>query len=63
MSHYPNSIVQDHLELRATQLHEAAETLPHGDAREALVRRAIRMEAASLIIERWAASRGPRAPR
>ena len=61
MSHYPKS-VQDHLELRATQLHEAAETLPHGDARESMVHRANKIEAASQIIERWASSPGLRAP-
>ncbi len=61
MSHYPKS-VQDHLALKATQLHEAAETLPHGDARKAMVHRAIKMEAASLIVERWASSPGFRTP-
>ena len=53
----------DHdLALRATQLHEAAEALPPGDARDAMVHRATKIEAASLIIERWAASPGLRAP-
>jgi hypothetical protein len=58
----PKNVIQDRLELRASQLHEAAEALPHGDAREALVNRAIKMEAASLVIERWASSPGLRAP-
>jgi hypothetical protein len=53
---YPKNVVQHHLELKATQLHEEAETLPQGDEREALMHRAIRMEAASLIIERWASA-------
>jgi hypothetical protein len=61
MSHH--SIAHDHLMQNATLLHEAAETLPHGDAREFLVHRAIKMEAASLIIERWASSPSLRAPR
>jgi len=54
----------DHdLNLRVTQLQEAAEALPQGDAREALMYRAARIEAASLVIERWATSPGLRAPR
>ena len=61
MSLYPKS-VQAHLEFKVRQLHEGAETLPHGSAREALVHRAIKIEAASLILERWASSPGLRAP-
>lgn len=54
----------DHdLDLRATQLYKAAEALPPGDAREALIYRATKIEAASLIIERWASSPGLRSPR
>jgi hypothetical protein len=54
----------DHdLDLRATQLHKAAETLPPGDAREALIQRATKIEAVSLIVEQWASSPGLRAPR
>jgi hypothetical protein len=63
MPHYPNHIVQDRLELRATELHQAAETLPHGDERESLLQRALRMEAASLLIDRWMSSPGLRSPR
>jgi hypothetical protein len=55
--------VQAHLEYRAAQLNEAAETLPHGDERDALLYRAVRMEAASLVIDRWMSSPGLRAPR
>ena len=59
MSRYPKSVM-DHLESKATQLHEAAGMLPLGDAREALVNRAIKIEAASLIFESWASSTGLR---
>jgi hypothetical protein len=62
MPHYPKHIVQDRLELRATELHQAAETLPHGDERESLLQRALRMEAASLLIDRWMSSPGLRSP-
>jgi hypothetical protein len=55
--------VQAHLEHRAAQLNEAAETLPHGDERDALLHRAVRMEAASLVLDRWMSSPGLRAPR
>ena len=48
--------VQDRLEQRAAQLSDAAETLPQGDEREGLLRRATKMEAASLIIDRWMSS-------
>jgi hypothetical protein len=47
------SVVQDRLETRASQLHVAAEILPHGDEREALRQRAERMEKAALVIGRW----------
>jgi hypothetical protein len=53
MPDYPKNVVQDCLETRASQLHEAAETLPHGDEREALTQRAQRMEHAALVIGRW----------
>jgi hypothetical protein len=63
MSPTPTSrIVQDRLQLRATQLHEMAETLPHGHEREGLLQRIRRMESASLVIDRWMASSGLRAP-
>jgi hypothetical protein len=56
--------LQDHLELRAAQLSEAAETLPPGDERDGLLHRATKMEAASLVIDRWISSPGAlRAPR
>ena len=56
MAHYSTQTVRDRLTLRASQLHDAAEILPHGDEREALLSRARRMENASLVIDRWAAS-------
>ncbi len=62
MPHYSKQMV-DRLELRATELHEAAETLPHGGEREALLHRARRMEAASNVIDRWLSSPELRAPR
>jgi hypothetical protein len=49
----PHKIAQHYLKLRATQLHEEAETLLNGDAREALLRRAGKIKAASLVVERW----------
>ncbi|MDB5578732.1 MAG: hypothetical protein JWR80_3908 [Bradyrhizobium sp.] len=55
--------VQECLELRASELHEVAETLPYGDERESLLQRARRMVAASDVIDRWLASPGLRAPR
>lgn len=58
-----SKFIHHDLDLRVTQLHEAAEALPPGDAREALIFRATKIEAASLIIERWASSPGLRAPR
>jgi hypothetical protein len=51
-------MAQDRLELRARQLNETAETLPHGDEREALLQRVRKIEAASLIIDRWLSSPG-----
>jgi hypothetical protein len=58
------SKLTDHdLDIKASQLHEAAETLPPGDVREALIHRASKIEAASLIVERWASSPGLRVPR
>jgi hypothetical protein len=59
---HPSQIVQDRLQLRATQLHETAESLPHGQEREGLLHRARRMEKASLVIDRWMASPGLRTP-
>jgi hypothetical protein len=55
--------LQEHLELRAAQLSDAAGTLPHGDERDGLLHRATKMEAASRIIDRWMSSSGRRAPR
>jgi hypothetical protein len=63
MPYYSKQMAQDRLELRAKQLNEAAETLPHGDERESLLQRARRIEAASLIIDRWLSSPGLRPPR
>jgi len=53
MPYDPKNVVQDRLELRASQLHKAAEILPHGDEREALVQRARKMEGAAHLIDRW----------
>jgi hypothetical protein len=61
--YYSRQIVKNRLELRASQLQEAAEILPQGDEREALLNRARRMENASLVIDRWATSPGLRGPR
>jgi hypothetical protein len=52
--------VQHDLEQRAARLNEAAETLPQGDERDGLLHRATKMEAASLIIDRWMSSPGLR---
>jgi hypothetical protein len=52
--------LQDHLEQRASELSGVAETLPHGDERDDLLHRATKMQAASLIIERWMSSPGLR---
>ena len=60
---YNPQTVQEHLQRRATQLQEAAEDLPHGGEREALVHRANTMENASRVIDRWMMSAGLRAPR
>jgi hypothetical protein len=58
-----NRALQDQLELRAAQLNEAAKILPHGDERDGLLHRATKMEAASLIIDRWSSSPGLKALR
>jgi hypothetical protein len=50
---HPGQLVVDRLEQRATELHEAAQTLPPGDEREGILHRARRMEAASNVISRW----------
>ncbi|MDB5553568.1 MAG: hypothetical protein JWL86_3552 [Rhizobium sp.] len=63
MTDYPRQMVQDRLELRAAKLNENAETLPHGDEREALQHRARRMEAALHVIDEWTRSPSLRAPR
>jgi hypothetical protein len=62
MAQHSRQTVQAHLELRANELHEAAETLPCGTEREGLLHRARRMEAASHVINRWLSSPGLRAP-
>ena len=62
MPHHAKNVVQDRLELRASQLHEAAEILPHGDERESLVQRARKMENAALVIDRWASPHGLKWP-
>lgn len=55
--------VQGCLELRASELYEAAEPLPSGNERDGLLQRARKMRAASQVIGRWLASPGLRAPR
>ncbi len=63
MAHYFPQTVQECLELKASALHEVAETLSHGDEKESLLERARRMVAASDVIDRWLASPGLRPPR
>jgi hypothetical protein len=55
--------LQGQLALRASELNARAETLPQGDERDDLMHKAIKMEAASLVIEKWMSSPGLRAPR
>lgn len=62
MAQHPSQTVQDHLELRVSELQAAADTLPFGDERNGLLHRARRMEAASHVINRWLSSPGLRAP-
>ena len=54
---------QEHIDTRAMQLNEAAKSLPQGDEREALLKKARKMEAASSIIDRWLPSPRLRATR
>jgi hypothetical protein len=63
MPHYSGEIVQDCLRVRATELHKAADNLPHGDERTGLMHKARRMENASLVIGRWGSTPGPNAPK
>jgi len=63
MPHYPERIVGDRLQLRATELTKEAETPPQDSKKEALLQRARRMEDASRVIDRWASSPGLRAPK
>lgn len=63
MAHIFQQTVQGCLELRASELHEAAKPLPSGDERDGLLHRARKMRAASQVIDRWLASPGLRAPR
>jgi hypothetical protein len=60
--HDPHTLL-DHLALRAAQLNALAETLPKGAERDVLTHRAIKIEAASLVIDRWMSSPGQRTPR
>jgi hypothetical protein len=58
------NIVQDRLEQRAIELRKTADALPRGDAREALLDRALKMDTAALVIGRWTSPRGlKRAPK
>lgn len=61
MPYHPERM-QD-LQLRANQLFELAETLPHGGEKDALLRRALGLENTSRAIDRWASSPGLRAPK
>jgi hypothetical protein len=63
MPHYAKHIVLNRLELRASQLQDAADALPHGDERDALLNRVRRMEKASDVIDRWISSPELRAPK
>ena len=63
LAHIFQQTVQTCLELRASELHEAAEPLPRGEERDGLLQRARKMKAASQVIDRWLASPGLRAPR
>jgi hypothetical protein len=60
---YPRQLFQDRLELKARQLNEEAETLPHGRRREALLHKAHQINTASQIVDKWLSSPGLRAPR
>jgi len=60
--HDPRTL-RNHLALRAAQLNALAETLPKGDERDVLTHRAIKIEAASLVIDSWMSSPGLRTPR
>jgi hypothetical protein len=62
MTDHHKIIAQDCLLLGASQLHQAAETLPHGDKRKSLKQKALKMENAALVIERWASSPGLEPP-
>lgn len=63
MAHPFHQTVQGCLELRASELHEAADKLPVGDMRDGLLQRARKMTAASDVIGSWLASPALRAPR
>jgi hypothetical protein len=63
MARYSQQTVQECRELRASELHKVAETLPWGDEKEGLLQRARGMAAASDVIDRWLASPGLGAPR
>jgi hypothetical protein len=56
-------MAQERVDLRVVELNEAAESLPQGNEREALLNKARRMEAASNVIDKWLSSPGLRAPR
>ena len=60
---YPRQLLQDHLQAKATQLSDEAESLPHGRRRDALLHRAHQMKTASQIVDRWLSSPGLRALR
>ena len=59
----PENLFQYRVELEANKLKQAADSLPQGGEREALLDRAHRMNMASNIVEQWASSPGLRAPR
>jgi hypothetical protein len=63
MPHRPDHIVQDRLELRAIELIEEANGLPHGGEKDALLHRIRAMNGAWRVIDGWASSPGLRAPK
>jgi hypothetical protein len=53
-------VVQDRLEQRAVELRKTADNFPSGDAREALLHKALKMDAAARVIESWISPPGLR---
>jgi len=59
----PDFPIRNLLESMSAQLQQEAEALAEGGARDALLRKAAKMENAARIAEMWASSPGLRAPR